>query len=162
MSDASIYSIVKNETQMIHFGEALADACKGGEIIFLHGELGTGKTTLVRGFMRKLGYKGAVKSPTYTLVEQYDSQDNTIYHFDLYRLANAEELEYMGIRDYFNGSAICLIEWPQQGRGYLPEADVDISIAYSEEGGRQVETQSVSERGVSVCEKLHGLYSASL
>lgn len=152
---------IKGESEMMRFGSALSEICDGGEIIFLHGDLGVGKTTLVRGFIRQLGHEGAVKSPTYTLVEHYSYEGKTVYHFDLYRLGDGEELEYMGIRDYFHRNAICLIEWPERGRGYLPKADIDIKISYEHEGRRRIHLEPVSRQGIQLFDELNGLYSAS-
>ncbi len=105
-----------------------------GVTVFLEGNLGTGKTTLSRGVMRGLGHEGAVKSPTYTIVEPYEHLSPPAYHFDLYRLGDPEELEYMGIRDYFQGQSLCLIEWPERGRGILPDPDLWIRLSVSGDG----------------------------
>ena len=109
------------------FGHALSDGAQGATV-FLQGDLGMGKTTFTRGVMRHFGHQGATKSPTYTLVEPYQFEQQKLHHFDLYRLGHPEELEYLGIRDYFDGYAINLIEWPDKGLGYLPHADVVLTI----------------------------------
>lgn len=130
-------------------GARLADKFSDGGTIFLRGPLGAGKTTLIRGYLHALGHPGAVKSPTYTIVESYrlGSGDGNnireVHHFDLYRLGHPDELEYLGVRDYFTDTAICLVEWPERGAGVLPPADLEIEIGY-ENTGRSVDITASS------------------
>ncbi|MBT3310257.1 MAG: tRNA (adenosine(37)-N6)-threonylcarbamoyltransferase complex ATPase subunit type 1 TsaE [Gammaproteobacteria bacterium] len=124
---------IPNEQEMERLGAVLAQLLHAPALLFLQGDLGMGKTTLARGFMRERGHKGNVKSPTYTLVEPYELGGETIYHFDLYRLCDPEELEFMGIRDYLNAS-IALVEWPDKGMGLLPQADLELMLESHGEG----------------------------
>jgi len=110
------------------FGEELFLSLAPKSLVFLQGDLGAGKTTMVRGFLRAAGYSGVVKSPTYNLVEEYLVNGRKIFHFDLYRVVDPEELEWMGIRDYFDQDSICFIEWPDNGRGFLPKPDRIITL----------------------------------
>lgn len=112
-------------------GELIALQLVPGDRIFLSGELGTGKTTLVRGLMVKLGYAGRVKSPTYALVESYVISKLHLYHFDFYRFTDPEEWEAAGFRDLFNDANICLVEWPEKVSALLPQADLTIRLTHS-------------------------------
>lgn len=115
-------------------GARLAVRLRPGNILYLSGDLGAGKTTLARGLLHALGHRGTVKSPTYTLVEPYQIGDWRLFHWDLYRLADPEELDFLGLRDQLDGQAALLIEWPERGQGELPAADVEIALSYAGEG----------------------------
>jgi tRNA threonylcarbamoyladenosine biosynthesis protein TsaE len=117
-----------DEAATLAMGKSLAADLKPGMTVFLEGSLGAGKTTLCRGILQFYGHSGTVKSPTYTLVEPYEKLVTPVYHFDLYRLGNGEELEYIGIRDYFSGANLCLVEWAERAEGYLPKPDLVITL----------------------------------
>lgn len=151
------------EAATVAAGESLGKAMRGGAVVYLDGQLGAGKTTFCRGVLRAFSYAGPVKSPTYTLVEAYEdlvcvtelpqAKAVSVYHFDLYRLGDPEELEYMGIRDYFNDDAVCLIEWPQRGSGFLPSADILVSIE-PQGAGRIIAARGETLRGQQILAQL--------
>ena len=144
---------LSSEAEQLAFGGRLAAALMPGVTVFLRGDLGVGKTTLCRGIVNGMGFKGNVKSPTYTLVEPYEVAGQMLYHFDLYRLGEPSELEYMGCRDYFDEVSICLIEWPERGEGVLPEADLVLEIQVRGRG-RRLLCQARSEQGLAVLARL--------
>jgi tRNA threonylcarbamoyladenosine biosynthesis protein TsaE len=127
------------------FGAALWTILPEKGVIFLQGELGAGKTTLVRGFLRAASFTGAVKSPTFTLVEEYTLNERKIFHFDLYRLSDPEELEWIGIRDYFSQNSLCFIEWAERGKGFLPVPDAIISLTV-QDLGRNITFETIADR----------------
>ncbi len=135
------------------FGARLAAACEPPMLIYLDGELGAGKTTLVRGLLRALGHRGTVKSPTYTLIEPYEVGGRQLYHLDLYRLSDPGELEYLGLREMLAEEAVLLIEWPQRGAGWLPDADLVIDISLRDHG-RHLMLKAGSQRGEALLRKL--------
>jgi tRNA threonylcarbamoyladenosine biosynthesis protein TsaE len=127
-----------DEQATLKLGADFARSLIAGVNVYLHGDLGAGKTTLVRGALNGLEFFGKVKSPTYTLVEPYQVQINkkmtNVYHFDLYRFMDEEEWEAAGFRDYFNSNSICLIEWPDKAGSLIPQADIDVYLELSGEG----------------------------
>jgi tRNA threonylcarbamoyladenosine biosynthesis protein TsaE len=145
---SKIFQIQTEET-MLQLAEKLAQVVDGGAIIFLHGPLGAGKTTFARGFLRGFGYSGKVKSPTFTLVEPYDVNGRSLFHFDFYRLDNADALLEIGINEYFTPTSICLIEWAEKGFPLLPQPDLDCDIAFSAEG-RIVKFTAKTARGEKI------------
>lgn len=123
-----------NAEQTEQLGAALGSALQSRGLVFLVGELGAGKTTLVRGLLRHMGFTGSTKSPTYTLVEPYEFDEHKVYHFDLYRLADPEELEYIGIDEYLTEAlALSLIEWPEKGGNWLPEPHIRVELSYDKD-----------------------------
>ncbi|ABI37674.1 MULTISPECIES: tRNA (adenosine(37)-N6)-threonylcarbamoyltransferase complex ATPase subunit type 1 TsaE [Shewanella] len=137
---------LNNEDETIAVGQKLARHIQAPLTLYLTGDLGAGKTTLSRGLIQGLGHKGAVKSPTYTLVEPYELDGVEVYHFDLYRLNDPEELEFMGIRDYFTDSSLCIVEWPDKGHGLLPDADIHLHLNYVNQG-REIQIRALTESG---------------
>jgi len=150
---SGITLFLADEPATVAFGARLAAVTGGHGSVFLEGDLGAGKTTLSRGLIRGLGHTGAVKSPTFTVVEPYEIGAQRVYHFDLYRLADPEELEFMGIRDYFADEALCLFEWPEKGAGVLPKPDLTITMS-AQAGGRSLVLAPHSPRGQAWCAAL--------
>jgi len=144
-----------DEKAHVAFGETLGRIFQGRGRLYLHGDLGTGKTTLTRGVLRAYGYQGAVKSPTYTLIEPYEVDGKRVYHLDLYRLGDPEELEFIGGRDVLADDALCVIEWPSRGSGWLPPADVHVTLEVDGDG-RRATLESESPRGDALLEALDG------
>jgi tRNA threonylcarbamoyladenosine biosynthesis protein TsaE len=143
---------VADEAETVALGAELARLLEPGFVVYLNGELGAGKTTLVRGVLRALGFTGRVKSPTFTLVEVYKFSKLYCYHFDFYRFDNPAELDDAGFREYFRADSVCFIEWPEKVTG-LPSADLRININVSA-AGRTVEIGSDTETGRRCMEQL--------
>ena len=131
---ASTY--LADEAATLAYAGSIKPLLEGPALVFLHGQLGAGKTTLVRGILRALGHQGAVKSPTYTLLEPYEVGGRSVYHFDLYRIGDSEELEFIGIDELMDSDAIKFVEWPERGAQRLPIPDVDIHLSLEGEGRR--------------------------
>ena len=130
-----------DEAATLTFGAELARRLPPGALVLLYGDLGAGKTTLARGILRGLGHTGAVKSPTYTLLEPYELPSCLVYHFDLYRIADREELDFIGLDELVDSTALKLVEWPERAGARLPEADVAVRM-HVEGEGRRIEIEA--------------------
>lgn len=130
--------LAESENDTLALGAVLAERFADGGVVTLSGDLGAGKTTLVRGLLRALGHEGRVKSPSYGLIESYRVGGRDIHHLDLYRLGHGEEIEYLGLEDLLTPGSLVLIEWPERGRGWLPPIDWRIRIDDRPEGGRRI------------------------
>lgn len=142
-----------SEREQERIAATLAAELASGCLIYLEGDLGAGKTTFARGLLQGLGHVGPVKSPTYTLIEPYEIAGRHCYHLDLYRLADPDELEFLGIRDLLQGDALLLVEWPERGGDALPVPDILVTIRYME-GGRQLLFEAKSTLGGELLEQL--------
>ena len=149
----SLFKTLENEQATVALGQKIAQWIVPPLTLYLTGDLGAGKTTFSRGIIQSLGHQGAVKSPTYTLVEPYEFANMDVFHFDLYRLSDPEELEFMGIRDYFTDRSVCLVEWPDNGHGLLPKADIHLHLRYKE-SQREIELQALSPAGQAILNKI--------
>jgi len=145
------------EAGTLALGASLAHALRPGLIIYLHGDLGAGKTALTRAMLHALGHIGHVRSPTYTLAEPYavrlGDREAGVIHFDLYRMASPEEFLDAGFRDYFNRETICIVEWPEKAETVLPPPDLSITLRVAGEG-RDVELLALSEQGTACLNRL--------
>jgi len=151
--------LLEGEEATAALGRHLARALPEGRlVIHLHGRLGAGKTALVRAILRGLGYDGPVRSPTYALVEHYLVGGRRIYHFDLYRLGDPEELEFIGGREYFYSADLLLIEWPERGAGHVPGADLDIEIEYVDAGRRRAILEARTDKGTVLLGQLETMF----
>jgi tRNA threonylcarbamoyladenosine biosynthesis protein TsaE len=133
--DTAVISLpLPDEAATLALGARLSGLLKPGWVVYLRGDLGAGKTTLVRGLLRALGYGGRVKSPTYTLLESYDLSRFVLQHYDLYRMIDPREWLDAGFRDDCNASTLCVVEWPEKAKGLLPKPDLEILIELAGEG----------------------------
>jgi tRNA threonylcarbamoyladenosine biosynthesis protein TsaE len=142
-----------DEAATLAFGGRFAAIMGAGLVIYLHGDLGAGKTTFARGVLHGLGHVGKVKSPTYTLVEPYSISNYNVYHFDLYRFIDVEEWDAAGFRDYFNPHSICMIEWPEKAAHVLPQSDIHVHLSL-QNAGRKIQFIAGSALGTQCLKKL--------
>ena len=145
MTTINVEASTEAETEAI--GRRLALSLPVVRLIYVRGRLGAGKTVFVRGLLRGLGHEGAVKSPTFTLVEPYSVGGVALCHFDLYRLKDPEELEFLGMRDYLGSDTVCVVEWPERAAAVLPLPDIDVMIRATNNRGRDVQLQGHSQAG---------------
>jgi tRNA threonylcarbamoyladenosine biosynthesis protein TsaE len=148
-----------DEAATLAFAARFASVLEPGLVITLQGDLGTGKTTFTRGLLAGLGYRGRVKSPTYTLVESYPFNRFTVHHFDLYRFADPEEWDDAGFREYFGTDTVCLVEWPDKARDLLPPADLELTLEVSGTG-RHYRFTALTEAG-NTCLTRHSTQAAA-
>ena len=147
-------TLIPTEADMLDLGRQLISQFYPGDVVFFQGDLGAGKTTLIKGILQGLGYQDVVTSPTYTLLQPYSTERFEVLHFDLYRLKSPDELEMLGIRDLVDGQNLIFVEWPERGQGILPKPSVTISIQHSSshslEDGQIEDSQTDTNRSVSL------------
>jgi len=151
--DGSVTVQLPREADTLDLGARLAAALRPGLLVYLSGELGAGKTTLVRGCLRALGYRGRVKSPTFTLVEVYRLSSLYLHHFDFYRFSDPREWIDAGFRDVFGGDNVCLVEWPAKAGDELPPADLAIRLEHAG-NGRTAHIAAHTEAGAECLDRL--------
>ena len=149
---AQVTTLAKRFAQLLE--ENAARFNKTPWVIFLEGDLGTGKTTFVRACLQAMGETGKIKSPTYTIFESYEIKQWQIYHLDLYRLADPEELHFLGLEDYFTENSIFFIEWPRKGLGVVPQPDIVLNYKFLAQG-RALELTAFSQRALPLLESIH-------
>ena len=142
-----------DEAAQVNFGARLAPLLSAGLLVNMHGDLGAGKTTLVRGLLRGLGHTGRVRSPTFTLMETYEPPGQAVCHLDLYRLSDMDELEMLGIRDYLDGVWTLWVEWPERAPELAVQADIDLTINYAD-NGRDLVMAARTAKGAVLVEEL--------
>jgi tRNA threonylcarbamoyladenosine biosynthesis protein TsaE len=151
-------TLLHDEAGTIALGASIARALAPGLTLYLHGDLGAGKTALTRAMLHAAGYTGHVKSPTYTLAEPYqvaiNGQPVEVIHFDLYRMGSPEEFLDAGFREHFNHQSICIVEWPEKAQGVLPAPDIEVFLRVTAEQGREVELQALSDQGSQCLDRL--------
>lgn len=142
-----------DEAATLALGAALAPCLEKGVVVHLHGDLGAGKTTLVRGCLRGLGFHEKVKSPSYTLLELYELSKLDLYHFDFYRFKTPTEWAASGFREYFDSANVCMVEWPEKVGGHLPQPDFDVWLRIEGEG-RTIDLDAKTPRGMRCLARL--------
>jgi tRNA threonylcarbamoyladenosine biosynthesis protein TsaE len=153
--------VVEDAAAMDALGMQMGRALSSGAVVYLKGELGAGKTTLVRGVLRGLGFTGHVRSPTYTLMEAYEFQERIFQHLDLYRIQDASELEFLGVRELDDPKSWVFVEWPERGIQHLPAPDMELQLEF-QEPGRRIGLHARSERGRRLLEAWRSMAKASV
>lgn len=154
-SEQSFIVTLPNENASKRFAKQLALSLPSSAILTFSGEIGSGKTTLIRALLKQLGVKSVIKSPSFSLVETYNCNSLTIHHFDLYRIQEDDELEYIGFRDYFSEHSLCCIEWPEHAGQLLPHVDIQFNLK-TKKTGREMQIDACSALGVQISSGLVG------